>query len=329
MKTLITTVVAGLATATMAYAECGKVSIAEMDWQSAEWIANVDALVLEHGFGCEVDLVPGGTSPILTSMVEKGTPDIAPELYYQSGKDLIEKAIEEKRLLILNPEPFSNVVEGWYIPQYIADAHPELKTIEDVLARPDLFPHPENPEKGGFYTCPSGWSCARVNANLFKAFGAEEKGWELVDPGSGAALAGAITKANLSQQPIFFWYWNPTVILARHESKPLDWGVPHDAEEWANCTIKGFEECENPKPNAWSKPEAVTLVTQKLVGTEIGNYLKIRKFEESVFNKYLVHGDDNQMSGKDLAIYFLVNEQELLSSWLGNDIAQKIINKLK
>jgi len=36
---------------------CGNVSISNMNWQSAELIANVDAYILQHGFGCDVELV--------------------------------------------------------------------------------------------------------------------------------------------------------------------------------------------------------------------------------------------------------------------------------
>jgi len=53
--------------------------------------------------------------------------------------------------------------------------HPELKTVVDVLNRADLFPHPEDPPKGGFHTCPSGWGCQLANANLFRAFEMEKK----------------------------------------------------------------------------------------------------------------------------------------------------------
>ncbi|EAR59513.1 glycine betaine ABC transporter substrate-binding protein, partial [Neptuniibacter caesariensis] len=43
--------------------DCGKVSIADMNWSSATLMANVDRFILEHGFGCEAELVPGDTMP--------------------------------------------------------------------------------------------------------------------------------------------------------------------------------------------------------------------------------------------------------------------------
>ena len=60
---------------------CGKVTIAEMTWQSAAVLAHLDAKILSAGYGCDVELVPGDTMPTGTSMIEKGEPDIAPELW--------------------------------------------------------------------------------------------------------------------------------------------------------------------------------------------------------------------------------------------------------
>ena len=53
-------------------AACGNVTIADMNWNSATLIANVDRFILEHGYGCNAELVPGDTMPTGTSMTEKG-----------------------------------------------------------------------------------------------------------------------------------------------------------------------------------------------------------------------------------------------------------------
>ena len=70
-----------LAATQAAAAECGRVSIANMNWQSAEVLAEVDKIILEKGYGCEVELGPGDTMPTMSSMTEKGQPDVAPELW--------------------------------------------------------------------------------------------------------------------------------------------------------------------------------------------------------------------------------------------------------
>ena len=63
----------------IANAGCGKLVIAEQNWASAELMANVDKIILEKGYGCEVELIPGATMPTFTSMDEKGEPDMNPE----------------------------------------------------------------------------------------------------------------------------------------------------------------------------------------------------------------------------------------------------------
>lgn len=63
-----------------ANAACKTVKVANMNWASASLMANIDKLILEKGFGCKVELVQADTVPAFTSMNEKGSPDLVPEL---------------------------------------------------------------------------------------------------------------------------------------------------------------------------------------------------------------------------------------------------------
>ena len=56
----------------VANAACGNITIANMNWASANFMAEVDKIILEEGYGCSVELVPGATMPTFTSMQEKG-----------------------------------------------------------------------------------------------------------------------------------------------------------------------------------------------------------------------------------------------------------------
>ena len=66
-KSMISVVFAmGLgAFSTQANAACGSITVAEMNWASAEMLAHIDKVILENGYGCEVELVPGSTMPCL------------------------------------------------------------------------------------------------------------------------------------------------------------------------------------------------------------------------------------------------------------------------
>ena len=208
---------------------CGDVTIAEMNWASAQVIAHIDATILEYGYGCDVELIPGDTMPTSTSLIEKGEPSIAPELWSQNLKQVLDPA-EAEGLIANVGKVFENGgEEGLWIPTYIAEAE-GIVTIEDALARPDLFPHPEDSSKAGFYGCPAGWNCQITTTQMFKAYGMADAGFEFIDPGSGGALAGAMGEAYNKGEGWMGYYWGPTAILGKYDMTKLDEGVAHNAE---------------------------------------------------------------------------------------------------
>ena len=130
---------------------CGSLTMAEMNWASAELMANVDKIILEEGYGCEVELVAGATMPTFTSMNEKGEPDVAGELWINAVREPLFAAMDEGRLKSAVKGPITQLGEGWWVPPHTAEKHPEIVgDINALLARPDLFPHPEDPSKGAF-----------------------------------------------------------------------------------------------------------------------------------------------------------------------------------
>ncbi|MGA1001528.1 MAG: glycine betaine ABC transporter substrate-binding protein, partial [Litorivicinaceae bacterium] len=203
-------------------ADCGKVVIGEMNWASGEFLARLDGLIMSEGYQCDVEYLTAGTMPQITSMTEKGTPDIASELWANAAAVAINSAVEENRLSKLNPNPITGAGEGWMMSAAAAKAYPELKTIDDIIARPDLFPHPEDPSMGGLHTCPSGWGCQLATNNLFRAFDMEAKGWKLIDTGSGAGLDGSIVKASERGENWLGYYWAPTTLAGKYNLKLVD-----------------------------------------------------------------------------------------------------------
>ncbi len=319
-----------LATGMMVFAnaaaaeDCGTVQIAEMNWQSAEVLANVDKIILSEGYGCDAQLLPGDTMPTFTAMNEKGQPDVAPELWINAFREALDGAVAEGRLHIAAESLSDGGVEGWWIPNYIAEAYPDIKTIDDALKHPELFPDPENADKGGVYNCPAGWNCQISTDNLFRAYKAGEKGFALVDTGSAAGLDGSIAKAFSRNQGWLGYYWAPTAILGKYEMVRLGFGVPHSKEEWDSCT--SILECADPKPNAWPKSEVYTVVTDefKKRGGTAYNYLANRSWDNKTVNSLLAWMNDNQGTGEDGARYFLETNEALWTTWVTPEAADKI-----
>ena len=258
---------AGCSEKKVAQSDCGSITVAEMDWASAEMFAHIDKVVLENGYGCEVELVPGATMPTATSMMEKGEPDVAPELWINAVRTALDAATAEGRLHYA-AEVFSDTgEEGWY--------------------------------------------------------GGEAKGFRIVDPGSGGALAGAIAEAYGKGEGWFGYYWAPTAILGKYPMKKLSFDVPHDNDEWNSCTSQ--EDCADPQKNSWVVSSVYTVVTDRFKNEAgIGmDYIVKRALPNNTINALLAWKDDNQATGEDAAMYFLKNYSEW-HNWVDSSAKAKI-----
>lgn len=305
-------------------ASCGKVTIADMNWNSATLIANIDRFILEHGYGCEAELVPGDTMPTGTSMIEKGEPDIAPELWSNSFKAALEKGVAEKRLRVAGKSLSDGGEEGFWVPKYLVDKDPSLATIKGIKANAKMFEHPEDPSKSAFLGCPAGWNCQITSGNLFKALELEKAGFDLVDPGSGAALAGSIAKAYEREKPWFGYYWAPTAVLGKYKMVKVDFGSGVDEEHYVKCI--SIADCENPKATMYPPSPVHTVTTEPFAARapEAYEYLTKRAFRNAEMNALLAWMEDNQADGDIAMEHFMKNNPDTWKAWVSADVAAKI-----
>ncbi|MGF1909357.1 ABC transporter substrate-binding protein [Vibrio kasasachensis] len=325
---LATLLIAGLAT-TQAFAdECGDVTIAEMNWNSASLMANLDQFILNEGYGCTAEIVPGDTMPTGASMIEKAQPDIAPEMWTNALKDSLDRGVAEKRLRYAGQALVDGGEEGFWVPSYMVEKYPELATIEGLKKHVKLFPHPEDSDTSAFYTCPAGWNCQISAGNLFKALNLSDAGFTIVDPGSSAGLSGSIAKAYTREQAWFGYFWAPTAILGKYEMVKVDFGTGIDVDEFLNCI--SLEECDEPKATMYPPSPVSTVVTEKFANREpeLLGYLNKRGFTNTEMNQLLAWMEDNQASGEDAMFYFLENYPETWKQWLPKEVADKVASAL-
>ena len=307
-----------------ANAACGKVSIADMNWPSATLLAHIDLFILKHGFGCDADVVPGDTMPTGTSMIEKGEPDIAPELWTNSFAAALQKGVTEGRLMIAGKSLSDGGEEGFWVPKYLVDKKPELATIAGIKKHAKLFKHPEDPSKSAFIGCPAGWNCQISSGHLFRALKLADAGFELVDPGSAAGLAGSIAKAYERKQPWFGYYWAPTAILGKYEMVKVDFGSGIDGEHFKSCITQA--ECTTPKPTMYPPSPVHTVAVAPFAkrAPKAFAYLAKRAFSNADMNRLLVWIEKNQADGETAAAHYLKNHTAQWSGWLPADAAAKV-----
>lgn len=306
-------------------AECGSVTIASMNWQSAEVLSNVDRFILNEGYGCSADITVGDTVPTITSMAERGQPDIAPEAWIDLVPEVVERGLAEDRIVKIGSPLPEGGVQGWWIPKYLAEANPDIKTISDALEHPELFPDAEDPSKGAILNGPQGWGGTVVTTQFYKAFEAEKAGFKLVDTGSAAGLDGAIARGYEREQGFLAYYWAPTALLGKYEMVRLEEGVERDEAEWARCNT--VADCADPKINAWPIDTVVTLVAKSFserVDPEVLAYLEKRSWSNETVSQLMAWMTDNQATGEDGARQFLKENKDMWSSWVSPEAAEKI-----
>lgn len=306
-------------------ADCGDVTIASMNWQSAEVLASLDKLILTEGYGCNAEIIQGDTVPTITSMTEKAQPDIAPEGWVDLLPDVVNAGVKNGKLVVASTVLTDGAVQGWWMPKYLADAHPDIKTIDDVLKHPELFPDPEDKSKGAIHNGPQGWGGTVVTSQLFKAYGGKAANFTLVDTGSAAGLDGSIAKAYERKEGWVGYYWAPTALLGKYEMVKVEYGVPYDAAEWKRCNT--VADCPDPKKNDWPKDTVQTLVTKSFserAGGDVMEYLNKRAWSNATVNKLMAWMTDNQASGDDGAKHFLKENEAMWGAWVTPEAAVKI-----
>ncbi len=298
------------------------IDIAEMTWPSAAALAHIHATILEKGYGCKVAIVAGDTVPTSASMLSRGTPAVAPELWTSAIEQQWAKGEAEGKVVKLADAITDGTVEGWFIPRYMVEKHPELTNAKAVIARPDLFPDPEDASKGRLYSCPPGWVCELSTSALYKALGMDAK-WNLFSPGSGGALDASIARAFTRKAPILFYYWGPTGILGKYDTVQIDLG-PTKPDVYACNTDKA---CKNP-PGVTDYPSSPAIVGAaawiKKDAPVVAGYLSKVGLSNAQISELLVYGDENKADAATTAKNFLKTKDVVWSKWVSADVAKKV-----
>ncbi|MDX1781440.1 MAG: ABC transporter substrate-binding protein, partial [Thalassovita sp.] len=280
-----------------ASAECGEVTMTEMNWASSQVVTGVAKFILEQGYGCSIEMVPSSTVPALASVAETGEPDIVTELWI-NGAPAYDKMEADGKIVTLTDVLSDGGVEGWWVPDYIVAEHPEAGTLEGILANPDLVGN-------RFHQCPEGWGCQRANDSKTRAFGVVDAGIEVFQHGSGETLASSIAAAYANKEPWFGYYWGPTAILGKYPMVKIDLGA-YEAEVHAcdadpECPSRGQGKSEYPVS------PVKTIVTSAFMESHPAEaaFMKNLSLTNAQMNEILAWKDANTASTEEAAVYFL------------------------
>lgn len=323
----------GLSTAALA-ADCEldrPVVFAGLDWDSNAVHTAIAQFIVEKGYGCETDVIPGSTIPLLNGMI-RGDIDVTMEMWRDNVRDIYDPAVKDELVFDLGPN-FPDATQIWYVPKYLVEGEgapaPDLKSVADLAKYKELFADPEEPDKGRFYNCVLGWGCEAVNTKKYYAYDLDET-FTNFRPGSSGAFSAAIEGAILKKDPIVFYYWAPTWLLGKVGDQLVALEEPpYDAEIWEK-----MQNTENPEDVTEATAYPIVEVTVSVSGPfhdeapKLVEFLTNYETTAAMVSELLAWMQDNKASPEEAAREFLSSREDVWSSWVPEDVATSVRDAL-
>jgi glycine betaine/proline transport system substrate-binding protein len=299
---------------------CGgkTITIARMQWPTAQLLAEIHARLVQQQFGCDVEVVPGDLAATPSSMGANGQPAVAPELWITRVADVWNTALKTQEVRQAGTTYSDTTFEGWFVPDYEAAAHPEVTTIAGLKANWKDFLGPGQ-KKARFISCPPDWACAVINRNLIRANGLEGL-FDVVEPANRFELDTLISEAESRKQPILFYYWQPNAVLAQFAFKPVNLG-PFNKD---NFICLGRVACANPQPSSFSPDPVIVAVAQWvfLDAPEVAAYFQRAHMPFGEMNTLLQNLNEPGATIESVADAFVAARGEIWQQWVGRAPAQ-------
>ena len=292
---------------------CGTqpVTVAKMAWPSAELLAEIHVRLLRQEFGCDVSITPGDLAATGSSMGSTGQPAVAPEMWVTRIADVWNAGIEAQMLRPAASSYVESQFEGWFMPDYLAAEHPELRVASNLA---DGLSAVAAKEKLRFISCPVDWACAVINRNLITALGLTDL-VELVEPANRFEMDTLIAEAVNLRQAVLLYYWQPNAVLAQLNFVPLDMGA-YD-QEAARCLAQVV--CASPKPSAFAS-ETVVVALAEWVFTDIpaiAAYFQRSSMPLEVMNGLLAKLSEPGATAEGVAERFVAGQETVWRAWVG------------
>jgi ABC-type proline/glycine betaine transport system substrate-binding protein len=300
---------------------------AGLDWDSVGFHNAVARAILEQGYGCRTDVIPGSTIPLLQG-VAQGQIDVAMEIWKDAVTEVWQRARARGQVVEIGVN-FPDAAQGWYVPRYViagdakrglAPRAPDLKSVADLARHKELFRDAEEPAKGRFYNCVAGWACEIVNSHKLAAYKLEAS-FTNFRPGTGTALAAAIAGAYLQGEPILAYYWEPTWVLGAFDMVKLDEPLWNEAD-WRGIAASP----DYPRPVAFPRVEVWIGANAAFAASAPAVVAFLAKYRTSaaLINRALAHMRETRSDEAAAARWFLRTQREVWTAWLAPEIAARV-----
>ena len=294
-----------------------------LTWESGQFISGVLKYIAEDGYDCTIEEVPGAGPALETALSQNDIQVIGEQWVGRSP--IMEQAIAQNKVAVIGDTLKGGATQGWYVPKYVLDENPGLRSYQDLPKYAELFKDPEDPRKSRFMNCPSGWTCEIFNSRLLKNTGLDSI-FNNTHPGTGAALDAEIASAFEQHKPLLFYYWQPTGLMAKYDFAPLAFPA-HDDACWQDLLLAdGTADCVSGFPVS---PLGIAVSTPFIESNpELAAVFKKVQFSSDELNGAILEMSESKRSGDEQALTFLRENPNVWQHWLSEEAATSLAAKL-
>ena len=150
---------------------------AGLDWDSAQISNHIAGRILQDGFGCKFQDVPGSVE--LIQGLVRGEIDIMMEVWVNTAPDTYREAISSGDVVDLGLSMIAREY-SFLVPRYVIEGDaergiqpmaPDLRAVADLPRYSSVFQDPEQPGQGVYHNCIVGWNCEQINTDKLATYG--------------------------------------------------------------------------------------------------------------------------------------------------------------
>lgn len=341
MKKMLLSLVLGATACAQAYADDAQCEInkpvvfAGFDWDSIAFHNSVARYIIEQGYGCDTDEIPGSTIPLFNGMF-RGNVDVAMEIWTQAVDQMWHDAVDEGVVKEVGIN-VDDAVQAFFVPRYMVEGDdavaPDLKSVTDLPQYAKLFADQEEPEKGRFYNCVLGWSCEKINTAKLHAYGMDE---DFVNfrPGSGNAVSSAVESALLRKKPILFYYWTPSWLMGKFGDQLVRIEEPaYDEAVWDRviaATADDGDLAGVSEATAYPDTQLAIGVNSRFTekAPQLMEFLSNYHTNSQIVSEALADMQENDTRGDDIAKRFLTQYPDVWTQWVPAEVAERVQSSL-
>lgn len=304
----VSTAVAGIAAPVAAAAPESDETIKIMtaDWTSIGLQGEIMALILQT-VGYNAELVVADDSGRYPGF-ESGDLHIAMETWQTTQLQNLEKSVATGNVLDMGETGLQGVEDWWY-PAYMNDRCPGLPDWNALKECAEVFSTADTTPKGRYVGGPVSWG--DHDERMIEAL---DLPFEVVHPGTDAAMFAELKSAYDREAPIVLWVWQPHWVTSVYEGQYVEFPKFElecfDDPAWGPNAEATYD-CGKPygwiKKMAWAGGEEVWPCAYEIVR----NY----QMDNPTIAALLVEIDLNGRSTTEVATEWLQNNRETWEPW--------------